>query len=112
WFEELVAPFESQPDLEAVMGSWRIRWEDQETPWAQADPLIRTGLELRATPRSHSANRAIAYTKEFYLSLGGLPEDLSFACDDMAMALLIQAHGKRLAAAPEPRCTWERPQTL
>ncbi len=111
WFEELVAPFESQPDLEAVMGSWEIRWEDQKTPWAQADPLLRGTMKFRATPKSHASNRAIAYTKQFYLKLGGLPEDLSFACDDMALAILIQGHGKRLAAAPEPRCIWERPQT-
>ncbi len=112
WFEELVAPFESQPDLQAVMGSWEIRWEDQMTPWAQADPLLCGDLRFRATPKSHASNRAIAYTKQFYLELGGLPEDLSFACNDMALAILIQGHGKRLAAAPEPRCIWERPQSF
>jgi glycosyltransferase involved in cell wall biosynthesis len=111
FFEELVAPFENQPDLEAVMGSWEVLWENQTTPWAQADPLLRNGLELRASPNSHAANRAIAYTKDFYLGLGGLPEDLSFACDDMALALFIQCKGKRIAAAPVPRCVWFRPQT-
>jgi cellulose synthase/poly-beta-1,6-N-acetylglucosamine synthase-like glycosyltransferase len=112
WFEELIAPFETRPRLEAVMGSWKVRWEDQRTAWAQADPLLRGSLELRATPKSHAANRAVAYTKRFYFQLGGLPEDLSFACDDMSLAILIQAHGQRLAAAPEPRCIWERPQTF
>jgi len=112
WFEELVAPFETNPELEAVMGSWRVRWEDQETPWARADYALQGGLELRAGPGSHAANRAIAYRKDFYLRVGGLPEDLSFAADDMTLALLIQKLGKRLGAAPEPRCYWFRPQTL
>jgi cellulose synthase/poly-beta-1,6-N-acetylglucosamine synthase-like glycosyltransferase len=112
WLEELVAPFEANPGLEAVMGSWRVRWEDQLTPWAKADFALQNGLEFRAVPRSHSANRAIAYRKDFYCRLGGLPEDLTFAADDMTLALLIQKLGVSLAAAPEPRCCWFRPQSL
>jgi glycosyltransferase involved in cell wall biosynthesis len=112
WLEELVAPFEATPDLEAVMGSWKVRWEDQKTPWAKADYALQNGLELRATPQSHAANRAIAYRKDFYFRLGGLPEDLSFAADDMTFALLIQKLGTAIAAAPEPRCYWFRPQSL
>jgi len=112
WLEELVAPFDSIADLEAVMGSWKVRWEDQQTHWAKADYALQNGLELRATPRSHAANRAIAYRKDFYFRLGGLPEDLSFAADDMTFALLIQNLGTAIAAAPEPRCYWLRPQSL
>ena len=112
WFEELVAPFERDPGIQAVMGSWLVRWEDQKTPWAQADPLLRGGLQFIATPHSHAANRSIAYTKDFYFRLGGLPEDLSFACDDMALDLLIQASGEKVASAPEPRCIWHRPQSF
>jgi len=110
WLEELAAPFESTPGLEAVMGSWTVRWEDQESAWAKADYALQNGLELRATPQSHSANRAIAYRKDFYLRIGGLPEDLTFAADDMTFALLIQKCGSMLAAAPIPRCYWFRPQ--
>lgn len=112
WFEELVSPFESDAHLEAVMGSWKVRWEDQTTPWAKADYVLQNGLELRAAPTSHSANRAIAYRKDFYLGMGGLPEDLTFAADDMTLALLIQKLGRKLSSAPEPRCYWFRPQSL
>jgi cellulose synthase/poly-beta-1,6-N-acetylglucosamine synthase-like glycosyltransferase len=112
WFEELVEPFESNPGLEAVMGSWKVRWEDQQTPWAKADYVLQNGLELRAVRSSHSANRAIAYRKDFYLRIGGLPEDLTFVADDMVLALLIQKHGVRISSAPEPRCYWFRPQSL
>lgn len=112
WFEELVAPFDSDPTLDAVMGSWKVRWEDQQTEWAKADFALQNGLEFHATPHSHSANRAIAYRRDFYLRIGGLPEDLTFAADDMVLALLIQRLGKVLAAAPVPRCYWFRPQSL
>lgn len=112
WFEELVAPFEGDPELDAVMGSWEISLEEQRTPWAQVDPLLRNGLRFEATPASHAANRAIAYKKEFYLRLGGLPEDLSFAADDLTLALLIHAASTRIGCAPTPRCVWFRPQTF
>ncbi|NEP22345.1 glycosyltransferase [Moorena sp. SIO3I6] len=112
WLEELVQPMLKDPEVEAVMGSWRVSWSDQKTPWAQADPLLLGGLEFRATPQSHASSRSIAYRKSFYLGLGGLPEDLTLAADDMVLALLIQRSGKRLEASPEPRCQWLRPQTL
>ncbi len=110
WLEELVAPMEQDPSLAAVMGSWRIAWEDQQTPWARADYFLQPNIELRATPTSLAANRAIVYWKEFYLGLGGLPEDLTFAGDDLLLAVQIQRSGRKIGAAPVPRCTWERPQ--
>lgn len=112
WFEELVAPMETDPSLDAVMGSWLVLWEDQKTEWAKTDYFLQGAIELRATPTSLSANRAIVYKKEFYLGLGGLPEDLTFAGDDLLLARQIQSSGRRIGAAPVPRCTWERPQTL
>jgi cellulose synthase/poly-beta-1,6-N-acetylglucosamine synthase-like glycosyltransferase len=112
WFEELIEPMEKDPLLDAVMGSWRVAWDDQKTEWAKADYFLQGGIELRATPTSLSANRAIVYKKEFYLGLGGLPEDLTFAGDDTLLARQIQNSGRRIAAASVPRCTWERPQTF
>ena len=112
WFEELVAPMEADPTLDAVMGSWRVAWEDQKTPWAKADYFLQPTIILEATPATLAANRAIAYKKNFYLSLGGLPEDLTFAGDDLLLAYQIVRSGRRIGAAPTPRCTWERPQTF
>jgi glycosyltransferase involved in cell wall biosynthesis len=112
WLEELIRPFERDSSIQAVMGSWYVRWEDQKTAWAQADPLLRGGLQFIATPQSHAGSRSIAYRKDFYLRLGGLPEDLSLAGDDMALALLIQASGEKLAASSRPSCVWHRPQSF
>ena len=63
WFGELVAPFERDPGIQAVMGSWLVRWEDQKTPWAQADPLLRGGLQFIATP--HSISDWAGYLKTY-----------------------------------------------
>lgn len=112
WLEELITPFERDSGIQAVMGSWYVRWEDQKTAWAQADPLLRSGLQFIATPQNHAGSRSIAYRKDFYLRLGGLPEDLSLAGDDMTLALLIQASGEKLAASSRPSCIWHRPQSF
>jgi cellulose synthase/poly-beta-1,6-N-acetylglucosamine synthase-like glycosyltransferase len=112
WFEELVAPIEADPSLDAVMGSWRVLWEDQKTEWAKADYFLQPTIQFRATSKSLAANRAIVYKRAFYLELGGLPEDLTFAGDDLLLALQIQSSGAKIGAAPIPRCSWERPQTL
>jgi len=109
WFEELVKPFSIEPSTEAVMGQWEVRTSDLEDDWSRADFILNNGYPFKATPQSHAANRSIAYTKEFYQRLGGLPEDLTFACDDMVLALLIQAHGKNIKAAPHAVCYWFRP---
>jgi hypothetical protein len=112
WFKDLVQPFETIPGLEVDLGSWTVRWAEQQTPWAKADYVLQGGLELRAVQTSHSANRSIAYRKDFYFGLGGLPEDLSFAADDMVLALLIQKAARSKSADPKPSCYWSRPQTL
>src|SRR5262249_49755810 len=41
WFEDLIQPFETIPGLEAVLGSWKVRWEDQHTCWAKADYVLQ-----------------------------------------------------------------------
>src|SRR5262249_47880624 len=112
WFEELVAPMEADPGLEGVMGSWRIAWEDQKTEWAKADYFLQPTIDFQAAQDSLAANQAIVCRKIFYLSLGGLPEDLTFAGDDWLLAHQIVASGHRIGAASVPRCVWERPQTL
>lgn len=110
WLEELAAPLFADPDCEAVMGSWKVRFEDQQTPWARADPMLRSGLELRATPTSCASSRAIAYRKDLWQRIGGYPEDLTLAADDLVFAMLLRRIARRVSAAPVPRCVWSRPQ--
>lgn len=112
WLAELAGPLLENPQCEAVMGSWRVRWEDQRTPWAKADPMLRGGIELRAKSDSHASSRAIAYRKALWQKIGGYPEDLTLAGDDMVFALLLHKTARNVAAAPVPRCVWDRPQKL
>jgi glycosyltransferase involved in cell wall biosynthesis len=112
WLEELVQPLATSLDLEAVMGSWQVRWEDLQGEWAKVEYALLNAPSLIATPTSHASSRAIAYRKSLWEKIGGYPEDLTLAGDDMVFALLLHQHTQQVASAPVPRCFWERPSSL
>ncbi|MEQ8384390.1 MAG: glycosyltransferase [Coleofasciculus sp. A1-SPW-01] len=112
WLEELVQPLLKDNQLEAVMGSWQVRWQDLKTDWAKVEYALHDGLKLIATPKSHASSRSIAYRKSLWEKIGGYPEDLTLAGDDMVFALLLQQTTTQVTCAPIPRCYWQRPVTL
>jgi glycosyltransferase involved in cell wall biosynthesis len=112
WLEELAQPLLDNPDLEAVMGSWQVRWQDLTSDWAKVEYAILGQPQMIATPQSHASSRAIAYRQSLWSKIGGYPEDLTLAGDDMVFALLLHQVTDKVACAPIPRCYWERPVTL
>ncbi len=112
WLEELARPLLKDKQLDAVMGSWQVRWEDLKSDWAKVEYALLDGPKLIATPKSHASSRAIAYRKSLWEKIGGYPEDLTLAGDDMLFALLLHQTTDRVACVPIPRCYWERPVTL
>jgi len=108
WLEELATPLLRDEDCEAVMGSWIVRCEDLRSDWAKVEFAILDTPKMLATSRSHSSSRAIAYRKSLWRTIGGYPEDLTFSGDDLVYALLLQKATEHVAAAPVPRCTWDR----
>ena len=112
WLSELVQPLLDNEQIEAVMGSWQVRWQDLTSDWAKVEYALLGQPQLIATPQSHASSRAISYRKSLWSRIGGYPEDLTLAGDDMVFALLLHQSTDRVACAPIPRCYWERPVTL
>lgn len=112
WLEELARPLLEDSQLEAVMGSWQVRWEDLKSDWAKVEYALLNEPKFIATPKSHASSRAIAYRKALWEKIGGYPEDLTLAGDDMVFALLLHQTTDRVTCAPIPRCYWERPVAL
>ncbi|MGA7935098.1 MAG: glycosyltransferase, partial [Kovacikia sp.] len=112
WLEELAQPLLSNPQLDAVMGSWKVRQEDLKSDWARVEYALLNEPEFIATPKSHASSRAIAYRKSLWEKIGGYPEDLTLAADDMVFALLLHQKTDRVDCAPIPRCYWGRPTGL
>ncbi|MBD2156183.1 glycosyltransferase [Leptolyngbya sp. FACHB-16] len=112
WLEELTEPLVQNPQTQAVMGSWDVPWDTLESDWAKVDYCLNRGLRFIATPKAHASSRAIAYRKQLWENIGGYPEDLTLAGDDMVFALLLHNTTDQIACAPIPRCHWQRPVTL
>jgi cellulose synthase/poly-beta-1,6-N-acetylglucosamine synthase-like glycosyltransferase len=112
WLEELIQPLLKNQQVEAVMGSWRVRWEDLKSDWAKVEFALLNQPQLIANPKSHASSRSIAYRRSLWEKIGGYPEDLTLAGDDMVFALLLHQHTSNVGYSPIPRCYWERPATL
>ncbi len=113
WMAELVAPFERDPSVEIVNGTWRIRDEDVQTPVQWAEWALSNGkLELIATETCLASTRSQAFRKQVWRDFGRFPEDLSLAGDDTIFSAWIVTAGRKIAAAPEAVCYWHRFNTL
>jgi hypothetical protein len=99
------------PEVEAVMGSWEI---DESTVqcWGKVEAAWLSSSKFIATPGSHASSRSIAYTRDLWQRIGGYPQDLTLAADDMVFALLLHKVARKIASAPVPRVKWGRHTTL
>ena len=112
WLTELVAPLESNPELELVIGSWAVRQQDLHGAWALTEWALKGDQRLQATAESYSSSRSIAYRKGTWEALGRYPEDLTLAADDAVFHYLIEKAEVRRSGAPKVRCYWHRHETL
>ena len=109
WCQELIAPFESDPDLEVVAGNTCIDRETAHSPWARAEYLLENGGEAQLGAGHVPGNRSSAYKISIWERLRGLPEDLTFAADDSVYGRQMLQEGLKIAYAPKAMTYWGRP---
>lgn len=112
WVEELVAPLEADSEVELVIGSWAVKKEELDGPWALAEWALKGDQRLEATSESYSSSRSIAYRKAAWEALGRYPEDLTLAADDAVFHYLIEKAEVPRVGAPVVRCWWHRHEKL
>lgn len=112
WFQSLTQPFRDQPETDVVIGSWAVRPEDLKTAWAKTELSLKGTIQLNATPESLGISRSIAYKKSVWEAVGGYPEDLTLAADDVVFDALLKRGGFKTAAVPTVQCYWMRHETL
>ncbi len=112
WLEEMVHPFEHDPAIHLVNGSWAVRRDDLHGPWALAEWALKGEQRFEGVEGSHSSSRSIAYRRDCWKALGGYPEDLTLAADDAVYALLIERAEVPRVGAPVVRCWWHRHEAL
>jgi len=112
WIEELVTPLLHDSSLDLVIGSWAVKNESLNGPWALTEWALKGDQKLNARADSYSSSRSIAYLKSVWERLGKYPEDLTFAGDDAAFHYMIEKAGSRRVGAPGVRCYWHRHENL
>ncbi|MBE9100640.1 glycosyltransferase [filamentous cyanobacterium LEGE 07170] len=112
WLRSLTQPFCDQPETEVVIGSWGVRPVDLKTPWAKTEWALKGPMQLNATPDSLGISRSIAYKKYVWEAVGGYPEDLTLAADDVVFDALLKKGKFKTVAVSTVLCYWMRHETL
>jgi len=112
WFEEIVRPFETDPTVEIVAGSYAIDMDSVKSPAARAEYYVEGNGVPQLGPGFVPGNRSIAYTKKVWSELGGLPEDLTLYADDSVFGMQMIQAGYKMAYASYALVYWSRPARL
>lgn len=114
WIEELIQPLQANPNCQAVMGSWAVRWQDLGSVWARVEYALLQEPKLIARLESDASSRSIAYHRSLWGKIGGYPEDLTLAGDDMVFSIILHqiVSAEHISCAPMIRCYWQRPEAL
>lgn len=108
WLRDLLAPFDSDPDLKVVGGGFTIIKEEVKNLAQKADYVLSNGYEIVFDEYFSTSSRSIAYKKEVWETIGGYPEWLTLAADDTIFWRQIKHHGFKYAFVPTPNVYWLR----
>jgi glycosyltransferase involved in cell wall biosynthesis len=108
WLENLILPFEIDPEVEVVAG------------WYQPVGRNRKPIDRRSWPRLEQvkpaeflpSSRSLAFRKKAWELTGGYPEWLTLTGEDTYFALELKSHTTRWAFAPKAVVAWEAPEGL
>ncbi len=112
WFEEIVKPFETDPAVEIVAGSYAVDMDSVRSPAARAEYYVEGNGVPQLGPGFVPGNRSLAYTKKVWSELGGLPEDLTLYADDSVFGMQMIQAGYKMAYASRALVYWSRPARL
>jgi glycosyltransferase involved in cell wall biosynthesis len=109
WLENLVTPFEMNPDLLVSCGWY--------------EPINKDGKPVRHRkwwPRLEQINpqsfipssRSLAFRKKAWQAVGGYPEWLTLTGEDTYFALELKKYGGTWAFVPEASVRWEAPDSV
>lgn len=108
WFEEITKPFETDPDVAVVAGNYGPDMDTIQTDVAWAAYYEAGGYRPQLVPGFLPSNRSVAYKRWAWDQLGGLPEDLTFAADDLVLSLQLIKTDFKIAYAASAMVSWAR----
>jgi len=109
WLENLVAPFEMDPDMQVAIGLFRAvdgrgqpaRWWEAGSTQVEVDP---------ATMLPPGAS--VAFTRQAWQSVGGYPEWLTLTAEDRYFGMELKRATHIWAFVPEAIINWRAPDSF
>ncbi len=111
WFENIVAKFDEDPDLDVVAGNYEYVYPTKNG-LSRAEYYYKNRGRAKMVPGFLPSSRNIAYKKSVWERIGGYQECLTNATDDTIFAHEIHAHGFRVVFAPDSLVYWNRHEKL
>jgi glycosyltransferase involved in cell wall biosynthesis len=108
WFEKIVEPFKTDPQIQVVAGNYSADLSSLQSAVAWADYYYYGKFENVMKEGMLPPSRSIAYRRNVWDELGEYPEDLRYAGDDMVFALQIRKANYAVAMAPDAVSRWRR----
>jgi glycosyltransferase involved in cell wall biosynthesis len=108
WFEGIVRPFEEDSACDVVAGNYTVAPTALSSLSAHVDYYLSGKYTRTLTSDAVPSSRTIAYRRKVWEELGGYPEDLRYAGDDMVFGLQMKAKGYKTVPAPNAMVFWVR----
>lgn len=108
WLENLILPFEVDPEIEVVAGWYQPVGENGKRIERRSWPRLDQVKPAEFLPSS----RSLAFRKDAWEQTGGYPEWLTLTGEDTYFALELKLHTHRWAFAPKAVVAWNAPEGL
>lgn len=103
WLEEITKPLLTQDDVSVVGGGYELEWV---TSFERIAAAAELSSERQPRKTFLPSSRSFALRKTAWHTVGGYPEELTFAGEDTAFCRALQRAGYRIHRAPSARVTW------
>lgn len=110
WLKNLVSPFSSN-EVYVVGGFFTVLEENIQTKSARANYVLSNGYQCVNNKYFIPSSRSIAYRKAVWMSVGGYPEWLTLAADDLLFGTALQLKGYDFYIVEEANVYWDRHTT-
>lgn len=108
WLDSLISPFRDNA-VKAMGGAYAVIEDEVKTLAAKAAYILSNGYNVDVyAPWFIPSSRSIAFRKEVFNKVGGYPEWLTLAGDDMVFGKEVLANGYSFHLVNKPYVFWER----
>jgi glycosyltransferase involved in cell wall biosynthesis len=112
WFKSMTDPFKKDPSIAILGGAYKVLENEIISNPAKANYIICDGYYVKPYEGFIPSSRSIAYHKSVWAKVGGYPEWLTLAGDDLVFGMLVLKKGYSFQYVDKPYVYWGRHTTL